>query len=111
MSHHHHDDSKHHKKQKKLLQLFKNRHTQEINLQGEQHARERVLEQEREEELKDGLARSSRNAKKAKDNKPGNVVWSAKLQMVRDKNTGRQQMAKERWNRFAGTAEAGGRGL
>ena len=30
---------------------------------------------------------------------------------IRDKNTGRERMAKERWNRFAGTEGGGGRGL
>jgi hypothetical protein len=33
------------------------------------------------------------------------------MQMIRDKNTGRKTMAKERWNRFAGTEGGGGRGL
>ena len=38
-------------------------------------------------------------------------VWSAKLQMIRDVNNKRRHMAKERWNRFAGTGGEGGRGL
>lgn len=46
---------------------------------------------------------------------PDNVVKEptgcARLHEVRDKLTGRKTMAKERWNRFAGTAAAGGRGL
>lgn len=94
------------KKARKLAQLLKNKRVQAINLQEGQLQRERDLEQEREEEVKAASRASSRNAKK-----PDNVVWSAKLQEIRNKNTGRKQMAQERWNRFAGTAEAGGRGL
>ncbi len=38
-------------------------------------------------------------------------IWSAKLQQIRNKTTGRRRAAKDRWNRFAGTASsAGGRG-
>ena len=103
-----HEDKHHSKKQKKLLQIFKNRHTRDINLAAEEHSRGRDLEKEREEELRSSALAASR---KAKDNKPGNVVWSAKLHEIRDKNTDRKRMAQERWNRFAGTAESGGRGL
>lgn len=38
-------------------------------------------------------------------------VWSARLNMIRNKVTGQREMAKERWNRFAATGDAGGRGL
>ncbi len=41
----------------------------------------------------------------------GDPVWSARLQEIRNKNTGRKRMASERWNRFAGTSGGGGRGL
>ena len=105
MSHHH--DS-HSKKQKKKLQMLKNRHTLEINQQAEVHARNRDLDREREEELREAALASARIAERTSDGKP---VWSAKLQMIRDKNTGRQRMATERWNRFAGTEGGGGRGL
>ena len=108
----HHEDHKHTKKQKKLLQMFKNRHTQEINLQADMLARGRDLEKEREEKMRAAGLASSRSAQKTKDgNKPGNVVWSAQLQEIRNKNTGRKRMATERWNRFAGTESGGGRGL
>lgn len=47
--------------------------------------------------------------------RPGNevddVVFSAKMQDIRNKLTGKKRMAKDRWNRFAGTAAAGGKGL
>lgn len=38
------------------------------------------------------------------------VVWSAKLDMIKNRITGRKQMATDRWNRFAGTSGGGGRG-
>jgi plasmid maintenance system killer protein len=99
---------KHSKKHKKQQQLLKNLHTLHINQQAEVHGRNRDLDVEREEELRDAAAASSRAAAKDASGKP---VWSAKLQMIRDKNTGRERMAKERWNRFAGTEGGGGRGL
>lgn len=94
------------KKARKLAQLLKNKRVQAINLQEDQLARGRDLEKEREEKVKEASRASSRSAQK-----PTNVVWSAQLQTIRDKNTGRARMAQERWNRFAGTGESGGRGL
>jgi hypothetical protein len=103
MSHHHED-----KKLRKLAQLFKNKRVQAINLQEEQLGRSRDLEKERDDEVKKSMAASSRRGAAAKQPEP---VWSARMQSVRDKNTGRERMAKERWNRFAGTEAGGGRGL
>ncbi|MBY0354185.1 MAG: hypothetical protein K2Q12_00470 [Rickettsiales bacterium] len=37
-------------------------------------------------------------------------VWSARTQEVRNKLTGKKNMARDRWNRFAGTAGGGGMG-
>ncbi len=99
------------KKAKKLAHLLKNKRTQAINLQEDILARSRDLEKEREEELKEAGRTASAKGAQAKRNAPGNVVWSAKLQEIRDKNTGRARMAQERWNRFAGTEGGGGRGL
>lgn len=102
MSHHHEG-----KKTKKLVQLLKNKRVQIIRAQEDQLALSRDLEKEREEEAKASLAASSRRG----TGKEAEPAWSARMQMVRDKNTGRRTMATERWNRFAGTAGAGGRGL
>lgn len=99
------------KKAKKLAQLLKNKRTQAINLQEDLLGRSRDLEKEREEEVKEASRSASAKGAQAKRNSPGNVVWSAKLQEIRDKNTGRARMAQERWNRFAGTEGGGGRGL
>lgn len=105
MSDHHHAT----KKEKKLAQLLKNRRTQRINIAGETHQRERDLDAEREEERERAALASSRAAAKAKQSDA--PVWSARMQQIRDKNTGRHTMSKERWNRFAGTESGGGRGL
>ena len=99
------------RKHKKLAQLLKNKRVQAINLQEGQLARGRDLEKEREEDVKEAGRAASAKGAAAKRNQPGNVVWSAKLQEIRDKNTGRARMATERWNRFAGTEGGGGRGL
>lgn len=80
-----------------------------MNQQAETLARARDLEEEREEERREAALTSSRDAEKGKAG--AEPVWSAKLQMIRDKNTGRKRMASERWNRFAGTESGGGRGL
>jgi hypothetical protein len=106
MTHHEHHEKK---KLKKLQQLLHNKRHLLINQQAETLEKSRQLDKEREEKLKASALASSRAAeKKAGKAEP---VWSAKMQEIRDRNTGRTHMAKERWNRFAGTAESGGRGL
>lgn len=97
------------KKEKKLAQLLKNRRTQRINLAEDIHARARDLDAEREEERKKASLASSRGA--AAKKKEAEPVWSARMQEIRNRNTGRKEMSKERWNRFAGTESGGGRGL
>jgi hypothetical protein len=37
--------------------------------------------------------------------------WSDKVSTVRNRLTGKKRESKERWNRFAGTSDGGGRGL
>ena len=49
------------------------------------------------------------NAKKS-GQKP-NAEWSDKVATVRNRLTGKKRESKERWNRFAGTSDGGGRGL
>lgn len=98
------------KKHKKLAQILKNRRTQLINQAEDEHARSRDLEKEREEKIRKSQLASSRAAAQRKSTNP-EPVWSAKLQQIRDRNTGRTRDATDRWNRFAGTADGGGRGL
>ncbi|MDX2096048.1 MAG: hypothetical protein SFW64_08985 [Alphaproteobacteria bacterium] len=101
-------DHHHSKKHKKQQQLLKNQRTLHINQQADAHELGRILEKEREEEMQEAALASARIAERQS---AGETVWSAKMQMIRDKNTGRSRMAKERWNRFAGTEGGGGRGL
>lgn len=103
MSDHHHS-----KKEKKKQQLLRNQRTLHINQQAEAHELGRILEREREEEMREAALVSARVAERQS---AGETVWSAKMQMIKNKNTGRHTMAKERWNRFAGTESGGGRGL
>lgn len=103
------DEHKHQKKQKKLQQLLHNRRHLHINQQAETLERSRELDKEREEELRDAALASSRAGEK--NAAKNTTVWSARMQELRNKNTGQKRMATERWNRFAGTESGGGRGL
>ena len=102
---HHEEDSK---KLKKKLQNLKNRRHQIINQHAAQHGRERDLDLEREEELREDAREASERGAKGKKDEP---AWSARMQEIRNKLDGRKRMADERWNRFAGTGGGGGRGL
>ena len=88
---------------KKAAILARNKKHQLINEQAEFHEDNRRLQREFDDDLTAQLARST--------DEDGNVVWSAQLQEVRNRLTGKKRMAKERWNRYAGTASGGGRGL
>lgn len=43
--------------------------------------------------------------------KTSEEVWSAKVATIRNRLTDQRRTSKERWNRFAGTGDEGGRGL
>lgn len=91
------------KKLKKRLLLERNKRHHEINLHAEQH--QAATERARAEEAK--RAPSSPSSGGASQDAP---VWSARLQEIRNKNTGRKRTARDRWNRFAGTEGGGGMG-
>ncbi len=38
-------------------------------------------------------------------------IWSEKVATIRNRLTNQKRTSKERWNRFAGTGDEGGRGL
>jgi hypothetical protein len=101
------DDHKHQKHLKKKLQQAKNRRAQIIFQHAELHARERELDQEREDELREAARAASKRGAEAKKGQP---AWSAKMQEIRSKLDGKKRMAEGRWNRFAGTEGAGGMG-
>ena len=101
-------DDKHSKKHKKKQLIAQQRHQQHINQMTGDQGRSRELDQEREEEIRAAALESARIAERLSDGKP---VWSAKLQMIENKLTGKKRAADSKWNRFAGTAGGGGRGL
>lgn len=88
------------KKEKKKALHKKNRLHQEIFFL----ARLRRGEAERVSKLAPGRGR-----KPEPGGKEGQ--WSDKVSSVRNRLTGKKRESKERWNRFAGTSDAGGRGL
>lgn len=91
-----------HHEAKKAAITARNKRDLRIKNTAELLAESEQKERERERELAEQLTRST--------DADGNVVWSAKLQDVRNRLTGRKRMADDRWNRFAGTASGGGRG-
>jgi hypothetical protein len=95
------------KKEKKKLQNKKNRYQQEIyNI-----VRLRRMEEDRvealEEDRKPKRGREGKQKKEDGDKK----VWSEKTATIRNRLTSKKRESKERWNRFAGTSDAGSRGL
>lgn len=72
------------------------------------HKRARDQEQQRIQQEQEAQQHARRASAEAT---PDTVVWSAKTQDIRNRMTGKKRQAKERWNRFAGTASGGGRGL
>ena len=89
------------KKQKKKILDKKNKRHQQIfqamRLRRAEAARMKGLE-------------ASLKLKKTSQAKPSGE-WSDKTATIRNRLTGKKRESKERWNRFAGTSDAGGRGL
>ena len=104
-----HDHPKHQSKIKKLALMIKNRHLRDINQQAEQHALGRDLEKEREDELQTTAMASSRAG--AAKKKAANPDTFRQLDKMRHTNSHRTRVVQDRWNRFAGTENGGGRGL
>jgi hypothetical protein len=94
----HHHESK--KKLKKALQFKKNRMLQEIfNLLRIRRAEEERVKQQEED-------KKPKSFEKGDDHE-----WGDKVSVVRNRLTDKKRVSRERWNRFAGTASGGGRGL
>ncbi len=68
---------------------------------------QRQLEREEEKQKKEAVTLSPKKDEEKQDD----VLWSAKTQEIRNRLTDKKRMAAERWNRFAATEDAGGRGL
>ncbi len=89
---------------KQKLILMRNRKQQRIL----QHL---ILHEQSRQIARDEHTKSYENATSSPEKVVTEPTGCARLQDVRNKLTGRKKMAKERWNRFAGTAAAGGKGL
>jgi hypothetical protein len=57
------------------------------------------------------LKDNERSMRPKREEKGAKTEWSDKVSKVRNRLTGKKRESKERWNRFAGTGDAGGRGL
>ncbi len=91
------------KKEKKKALVKKNLKDQQIF----EAMRLRDLEAERVEELE----KAQRQRPAGKEGKKDELLWSEKVNTLRNRLTGQKRDSKERWNRFAGTEGGGGRGL
>ncbi len=89
---------------KKAAILARNKKHNLINEQAAFHDASTQVDREREAEVRAEMAAQ------AALGSDGEVVWSARLQEVRNKLNGKKRMSADRWNRFAGTAGGGGRG-
>ena len=101
MSHHAPMD----KKAKKKALLTKNRFQQEFF----SFVRRRHLEAERVAELAEALEKPEREKEREEEEKQSE--WIEKTTSIRNRLTDKKRLSNERWNRFAATADAGGRGL
>lgn len=91
---------------KQKLTLIRNKKSQRIQEHLKLHEQSRQIAREAQQESFEIATGAD-----SPDNMVKEPTGCARLQEVRNKLTGRKTMAKERWNRFAGTAAAGGRGL
>lgn len=91
--------------QKKKIQQKKNKY-QQMLYELVRLRREEVIRVDEEKERLKGSKLRIAEAEKEDD-----LVWSAKVGEVRNRLTDRKRASKERWNRFSGTSDAGGRGL
>jgi hypothetical protein len=92
------------KQLKKTLVLMRQRKQQRMREHFILHEQGRQIAREAGEQSLDIISSTP-------DNSIKEPTGCARLHEVRNKLTGRKTMAKERWNRFAGTAAAGGKGL
>lgn len=96
------------RREKKKLQQKKNLYHQRIfdvvkqRLGNEQRLRD-IHKKNHEERIK-----AIRREKERKDQKE--EIWSVKVLKIRNRLHGRKRDSEDRWNRFAGTSDGGGRG-
>lgn len=95
------------KKEKKKLLNKKNRYHQQLY----ELLRLRRAEEDRVEELEESRSKPKRSRDSKKKKSQDDQVWSEKVATIRNRLDGKKRDSKERWNRFAGTGDAGARGL
>lgn len=93
-------------KLKKKLVLLRNRRNQRIF----QHAREHKAEHDRIVGDEQSMLNPERPEKTREEREEDDKVWTEKVQKVRNKLTNKKSDAKDRWNRYAGTSDAGSKG-
>jgi hypothetical protein len=94
-----------HKLKKKLI-LARNKRNQRIF----QNARDHKAEHERILDAEQAMLNPEREEKTREKREEEDKVWTEKTQQIRNKLTKKKHAANERWNRFAATGDAGGRG-
>ena len=52
----------------------------------------------------------SRDAAELAEREDGEIVWSERVGTIRNRVNGKKRNALDKWNRFAGTSDGGGRG-
>lgn len=108
MSQNHHNNHHHlTKKEKKKAQLKKNQFNQMLyNL-----VRLRVHEAKRIKDLGEALEKAKNKSQREQEKKDDKKeIWSVKVSTIRNRLSDRKRTSDDRWNRFAGTEDGGGRG-
>ncbi len=98
------------KKAKKKSIRERNKKHHLINLMAWEHEGTDAEQREVDKESKEKNERAAQEVSRRAESEPGKEVWSAKLQDVRNKLTGKKRKSRDRWNRFAGTSAAGSHG-
>lgn len=96
------------KKQKKKELLKKNR----INSAIYELMRLRLREVKRIKDMKDAAEKAHKKVKNREEEKREDKkeIWSVKVSTIRNRLSDRKRTSNDRWNRFAGTEDGGGRG-
>lgn len=94
------------RKEKKKRIMDRNKRHHLVNLMAAQH--EGVAARGDLSAPEYDIERSREDARRKK--KKEEVVWSAKIGSVRNRLTNKRRESQDRWNRFAGTSDGGGRG-
>lgn len=97
----HHDDHDDRKGAKKKAVLTRNRKHQNIY----RMVKEAMREQERIKQ------EAGKLKPKSVETSAPEPTWDEKVAVIRNRLTGKKRISRERWNRFSGTSDSGGRGL